>query len=50
MKTWLVLIDDFCHDLFTGLWFGGFFTLAIQHGEVGDPGLPGTGLIVAGAL
>ncbi|HEY3327680.1 MAG TPA: hypothetical protein VGK14_11010 [Novimethylophilus sp.] len=37
MKPWLILINDFCHDLFTGLWFGSFVTLFILHGKVGDP-------------
>lgn len=36
MKPWLILINDFCHDLFTGLWFGSFLTLAILRGKVGD--------------
>lgn len=31
MKPWLILINDFCHDLFTGLWFGSFVTLYILH-------------------
>ena len=32
MKTpnpWLVILNDFCHDLFTGLWCGGFVTLLL---------------------
>lgn len=37
MKPWLILINDFCHDLFTGLWFGSFATLLILRNKVGDP-------------
>lgn len=37
MKPWLILINDFCHDLFTGLWFGSFVTLVILRGKTGDP-------------
>jgi hypothetical protein len=39
MKPWLILINDFCHDLFTGLWFGTFVTLVVLRGKVGDPAL-----------
>ncbi len=39
MKPWLILINDFCHDLFTGLWFGSFVTLLVLRGKVGDPAL-----------
>jgi hypothetical protein len=39
MKPWLILINDFCHDLFTGLWFGSFVTLLILRGKVGDGAL-----------
>lgn len=28
-NPWLILLNDFCHDLFTGLWFGSFITLAV---------------------
>jgi hypothetical protein len=41
MKLWLILINDFCHDLFTGLWFGSFVTLFVLRGKVGDPRLLG---------
>ncbi len=41
MKPWLILINDFCHDLFTGLWFGSFLTLVILRGKLGDPVLLG---------
>lgn len=41
MKPWLILINDFCHDLFTGLWFGSFMTLVVLRGRVGDPVLLG---------
>lgn len=36
MKPWLILINDFCHDLFTGLWFGSFVTLIVLRNKVGD--------------
>lgn len=39
MKPWLILINDFSHDLFTGLWFGSFVTMFILHGRAADPGL-----------
>jgi hypothetical protein len=40
MKPWLILINDFCHDLFTGLWFGSFLTLVFlrQKGQGLDGG------------
>lgn len=41
MKPWLILINDFSHDLFTGLWFGSFITLFILRSKVGDPVLLG---------
>lgn len=41
MKPWLILINDFCHDLFTGLWFGSFVTLVVLRGKVGDAALLG---------
>jgi len=41
MRPWLILINDFCHDLFTGLWFGSFLTLVILRGKLGDPILLG---------
>ena len=41
MKPWLILINDFCHDLFTGLWFGSFVTVLVLRGRVGDPVLLG---------
>lgn len=39
MKPWLILINDFCHDLFTGLWFGSFVTLLVLREKAGDPAL-----------
>ncbi len=39
MRPWLILINDFSHDLFTGLWFGSFVTLVVLRGKVGDPAL-----------
>lgn len=41
MKPWLILINDFGHDLFTGLWFGSFVTLLVLRDRVGDPMLLG---------
>ena len=41
MRPWLILINDFSHDLFTGLWFGSFVTLIVLRGKVGDPVLLG---------
>ena len=37
MRPWLILINDFSHDLFTGLWFGSFVTVLVLRGRVGDP-------------
>lgn len=37
MRPWLILINDFSHDLFTGLWFGSFVTVMVLRGRVGDP-------------
>ena len=39
MKPWLILINDFAHDLFTGLWFGSFVTMFILHRKAGEPTL-----------
>lgn len=39
MKPWLILINDFAHDLFTGLSFGGFLTMLVLRQRVGDPAL-----------
>ena len=39
LKPWLIILNDFCHDLFTGLWFGGFLTLVILRGKAATPGL-----------
>jgi hypothetical protein len=41
MKPWLILINDFCHDLFTGLWFGSFITVVVLRNKVGDAALLG---------
>ena len=29
LKPWLILLNNFSHDLFTGLWFGSFIVLYI---------------------
>jgi len=39
LRPWLILLNDFCHDLFTGLWFGSFITMAVMHHKAGQPGL-----------
>lgn len=39
MKPWLILINDFSHDLFTGLWFGGFLTMYVLRRRAEDPAL-----------
>lgn len=36
MKPWLILINDFCHDLFTGLWIGSFIALVVLRNKSGD--------------
>jgi len=36
MKPWLVLLNDFCHDLFTGLWIGSFIALVFLRTRGGD--------------
>ena len=37
MRPWLILLNNFCHDLFTGLWFGSFVTMAVLHRRAADP-------------
>lgn len=39
MKPWLILLNDFAHDLFTGLWFGSFVTMFVLHRRAADPAL-----------
>lgn len=39
LRPWLILLNDFCHDLFTGLWFGSFITMAVMRHKAGQPGL-----------
>ncbi len=34
MKSWLYLINNFAHDLFTGIWFGSFIGLYTCHRQV----------------
>ena len=34
MKTWLYIINNFTHDLFTGIWFGSFIGLYTVHVKV----------------
>ena len=39
LRPWLILLNDFCHDLFTGLWFGSFITMVVLRNKAGEPGL-----------
>ena len=39
LRPWLILLNDFCHDLFTGLWFGSFITMVVMRNKAGQPGL-----------
>lgn len=41
MKPWLVLLNDFCHDLFTGVWIGSFIALVVLRNQTGDAVLLG---------
>ncbi|MDH4322487.1 MAG: hypothetical protein OEV73_13450 [Desulfobulbaceae bacterium] len=34
MKAWIYLINNFAHDLFTGIWFGCFVGLYTCHAQV----------------
>lgn len=36
MKPWLILLNDFCHDLLTGLWIGSFIALVLLRTKAGD--------------
>ena len=36
MKPWLVLLNDFCHDLFTGAWIGSFIALVALRSHSAD--------------
>ena len=45
MRPWLILLNNFCHDLFTGLWFGSFIVMFVlrdyvqtHQGGLTDPG------------
>jgi hypothetical protein len=50
MKPWLILINDFCHDLFTGLWFGSFVTLVILRQKAGSGALDASQLSLMSEL
>ena len=39
MKPWLVLLNDFFHDLFTGVWIGSFIALLYLRTQQGDTAL-----------
>lgn len=41
MKPWLVLLNDFCHDLLTGVWIGSFIALVFLRTWTGDAALAG---------
>jgi len=34
MKSWIYLINNFAHDLFTGIWFGSFIGLYTCHAKI----------------
>lgn len=34
MKSWLYLINNFAHDLFTGIWCGSFLGLSLCHSRI----------------
>lgn len=36
MRPWMILLNNFCHDLFTGLWFGSFITLYVLRTKTAD--------------
>jgi len=39
MRPWLYLINNFAHDLFTGIWFGSFvglYTVRVGTGQSGQ--------------
>lgn len=44
-NPWLILLNDFCHDLFTGLWFGSFITLAVLRHKTVTPGSESAALL-----
>jgi putative copper export protein len=48
LRPWLIILNDFCHDLFTGLWFGSFVTLVVLRGKAARPDLdPGAQALMA---
>ena len=36
MKSWIYLINNFAHDLFTGIWFGSFIGLYVCHAQINE--------------
>ena len=46
LRPWLIILNDFCHDLFTGLWFGSFVTLAVLRQKAARPGLSADVLVL----
>ena len=45
MKSWLYLINNFAHDLFTGIWFGSFLGLYNCHAKLTAIQLPPAELV-----
>ncbi len=44
MKPWLILLNNFGHDLFTGLWFGSFITLYLLREKAESLGISETAI------
>lgn len=38
MRPWMILLNNFCHDLFTGMWFGSFITLWVLEDKMAEIG------------
>ena len=45
MRPWMILLNNFCHDLFTGLWFGSFITLYVLRSKTAELGVTGQWLV-----
>ncbi|MDH3360323.1 MAG: hypothetical protein OEL55_05570, partial [Desulfobulbaceae bacterium] len=37
---WIYLINNFAHDLFTGIWFGSFIGLYVCHAQINELAQP----------
>lgn len=44
LRPWLILLNNFSHDLFTGLWFGSFVTLYVLREKAAEFNAPGVWL------